>query len=230
MVDYDGWSYCDRDRCDKRLVYHPELDWRTEHSKEIEAEAVTEVTPREEAMTFPSFPTPTPYVQWRRPGETEWHTYNPFSIDWTVPDELLEMRLLPRPNPTERTPVNGWIGVDLDGTLAVYDGWQGPTHIGEPVPSMVERVKRWKQDGVDVRIMTARVSDPDEDVVREVVAAIERWCLREIGWLLPVTCAKDYGMVALYDDRAVSVVQNTGELLASPDLLERALAEETITP
>jgi hypothetical protein len=27
----------------------------------------------------------------------------------------------------------GWIGVDLDGTLAHYDGWKGIDHIGEPI-------------------------------------------------------------------------------------------------
>ena len=36
----------------------------------------------------------------------------------------------------------GWIGVDLDATLAYYDGFKGPEHIGEPIPQMVDRVKR----------------------------------------------------------------------------------------
>lgn len=34
----------------------------------------------------------------------------------------------------------GWIGVDLDGTLAHYEGWKGVEHIGEPIPAMVERI------------------------------------------------------------------------------------------
>lgn len=33
-----------------------------------------------------------------------------------------------------------WIGVDLDGTLAEYHGWQGPDNIGSPVQPMVERM------------------------------------------------------------------------------------------
>lgn len=41
----------------------------------------------------------------------------------------------------------GWIGVDLDGTLAHYDGWKGADHIGEPIPAMVERVKQWLSEG-----------------------------------------------------------------------------------
>lgn len=51
----------------------------------------------------------------------------------------------------------GWIGIDLDGTLAEYDGWKGVEHIGKPIPSMVKRVKEWISEGKDVRIFTARV-------------------------------------------------------------------------
>lgn len=29
--------------------------------------------------------------------------------------------------------MGGWIGVDLDGTLAEYTGWKGVEHIGEPI-------------------------------------------------------------------------------------------------
>ena len=35
--------------------------------------------------------------------------------------------------------LSGWIGVDLDGTLAEYHGWNGGA-IGEPVPAMLARV------------------------------------------------------------------------------------------
>ena len=50
---------------------------------------------------------------------------------------------------------SGWIGVDLDGTLAKYGIWDGS--IGEPIPLMVERVKIWIALGVEVKIFTARV-------------------------------------------------------------------------
>jgi hypothetical protein len=33
--------------------------------------------------------------------------------------------------------MSGWVGVDLDGRLARYDGWQGASHIGEPIASNV---------------------------------------------------------------------------------------------
>lgn len=102
----------------------------------------------------------------------------------------------------------GWIGVDLDGTLAHYENWVGPEHIGEPIMPMVERVKRWLHAGREVRIFTARVSDPNEAVM--VTRYIGIWCQQHLGRVLPVTCVKDYGMIELWDDRAVQVTPNTG--------------------
>lgn len=100
--------------------------------------------------------------------------------------------------------MSGWIGVDLDGTLAEYGGWKGPDHIGEPIGPMLDRVKAWLTAGVEVRIFTARACVPDH------VAPVERWCLKHIGRMLKVTNVKDFGMVQLWDDRAVQVIFNTG--------------------
>ena len=52
---------------------------------------------------------------------------------------------------------NGWIGVDLDVTLAYFDHWRGALHIGEPFPLLLERVIRWLDQGQVVRIFTERV-------------------------------------------------------------------------
>lgn len=101
----------------------------------------------------------------------------------------------------------GWIGVDLDGTLAHYDEWRGERHIGKPVPAMVARVRNWLATGLEVRIFTARAFKASPDVIR----AIEDWSEKHIGQRLEVTCTKDYGMLELWDDRAVSVEPNTGE-------------------
>jgi len=54
----------------------------------------------------------------------------------------------------------GWIGVDLDGTLAIYTELTPLLKIGEPIPPMVDRVKRWIAEGHEVRIMTARMPFP----------------------------------------------------------------------
>lgn len=114
----------------------------------------------------------------------------------------------------------GWIGVDLDGTLAVYRGWNNG-EIGEPVPAMVERVKAWLADGQDVRVFTARVGvcgeysaeslrTANEEFAREQEQLICDWCEKHIGQRLKVTAVKDFTMVELWDDRAVQVYPNTG--------------------
>lgn len=109
----------------------------------------------------------------------------------------------------------GWIGVDLDGTLAHYDGWKGWNHIGSPIPPMVERVRRWLAEDRDVRIFTARVSH--DGTPRRMVEAqmamvrVMDWCVQHFGRELPVTCTKDFAMVELWDDRAVQVTANQGD-------------------
>lgn len=52
----------------------------------------------------------------------------------------------------------GWIGFDLDGTLAKYDGWQGLDHIGEPIEAMVRLAKKFHAEGKRIKILTARVA------------------------------------------------------------------------
>lgn len=113
--------------------------------------------------------------------------------------------------------MSGWIGVDLDGTLAEYGGWVNETHIGEPVPAMAFRVRKWIADGKDVRIFTARVFDGYTIVgnkarlsAADITTVIQDWTEKHFGARLPVTCQKDYGMVELWDDRAVQVEPNTG--------------------
>jgi hypothetical protein len=106
----------------------------------------------------------------------------------------------------------GWIGVDLDGTLAVYDGWKGPTHIGEPIPLMVEYVKTLLAQGIEVRIFTARVGETGA----RGLMAIEQWCQEYLGTVLPVTDRKDFNMVFMVDDRAVVVEMNTGVFITQP--------------
>ena len=112
--------------------------------------------------------------------------------------------------------MSGWIGVDLDGTLAYYDGWVDELYIGEPIGPMVTRVKTWLKDGREVRVFTARIAedtlslDGNKRDVARVRNAIEEWCERHIGVRLPVTNVKDYGMIELWDDRAIQVRKNTG--------------------
>jgi hypothetical protein len=103
--------------------------------------------------------------------------------------------------------------VDLDGTLAAYHGWVEITDIGEPIAVMVDRVKRWLAEGYEVRVFTARASEPDLGRRQAFHHALFDW-LRAAGLPpLTVTCIKDYRMVELYDDRAVQVQMNTGRIV-----------------
>ena len=115
----------------------------------------------------------------------------------------------------------GWIGVDLDGTLAHYEGWVGIDHIGEPVSPMVDRVKKWLAQGKEVKIFTARMAGHGMEVfeedgtvsVADVVTPIKNWCKEHLGQELEVTNVKDFGMVELWDDRAIQVVKNKGRAI-----------------
>lgn len=108
--------------------------------------------------------------------------------------------------------MKGWIGVDLDGTLARYDHWRGEDHIGEPIPAMVGRVQGWIAEGEEVRIFTARASLHGRSVEQRQanVARIKAWCVKHIGRELDVTSDKDWVMKELWDDRAIAVVPNKG--------------------
>jgi len=103
------------------------------------------------------------------------------------------------------------VGVDLDGTLAHWNGWEGPDKIGYPIPKMRERVKRWRKSGVNVVILTARVSPKNGEDAKIAHTAIQKWCQKVFGEVFPVTCEKDPSMIEIWDDRAQQVLQNTGE-------------------
>lgn len=97
--------------------------------------------------------------------------------------------------------------VDLDGTLAHYDGWKGPDHIGDPIPMMLDKVKGWLDKGIVVKIFTARADDPT------TIPPIKKW-LKKVGLPdLEITNKKDQTMERFYDDRAVRVKKNTGQTI-----------------
>lgn len=128
----------------------------------------------------------------------------------------------------------GWIAVDLDGTILTYDNWVAWDVFGEPIAPMVERIRGWLAEGIEVRVFTARVGLPAliegalaPSTVRRsrcrtsgvdfsdhmMVTAIQDK-LESIGLpRLKVQCYKDVDMIELWDDRAIQVVANTGRAL-----------------
>lgn len=94
----------------------------------------------------------------------------------------------------------GWVGIDLDGTLAKYDTWHGIDHIGEPIPYMLGYVSYLIAHGIEVKIVTARVQEGPG-----AIKVVKDWCKKYIGLELDVTDKKDMSMVLLVDDRVANV-------------------------
>lgn len=104
------------------------------------------------------------------------------------------------------------IAIDLDGTLAHYDGWKGPGIIGDPIPEMVEKVKKKVVEGYDFWIFTARVSNSYRFDNRIEFDAISKWlCDNAIPIkTCNITATKHKFFCEFWDDRARRVVPNTG--------------------
>jgi len=97
-----------------------------------------------------------------------------------------------------------WIGIDLDGTLAEYHGWKGPEFIGNPIPQMVERVKKWIAEGKRVKIFTTRACHPTQ------IPYVKEWLFQNDLGDLEITCIKDFFCVEIWDDRCIQLIPNTG--------------------
>lgn len=112
-----------------------------------------------------------------------------------------------------------WMGIDFDRTLS-QESPRTPYDVGEPIQAMVDKVKGFIRDGIEVRIVTARVA-PTKDGrdMQRVVQVIQDWCEKHIGHRLPVTAIKGHGLIKLYDDKAV----NPAAEQAHADLLKEAV-------
>ena len=98
-----------------------------------------------------------------------------------------------------------WIGIDFDGTLAFQEYGAVDEEIGRPLQPMIKRVRDLLRNGNEIKIFTARVHRANE---------IQDW-LEKVGLpRLEVTNIKDTEMVMLFDDKAVQVERNTGELIS----------------
>lgn len=127
-------------------------------------------------------------------------------------------------------PKKGYVAFDLDGTLASYDHFRGWQHIGDPIEKNVRRAKAFIARGIEVKILTARVSAVsvalNQGVTKEMVArVIKNWCKTNIGVELDVISEKDAFMICLFDDSVVQVEANTGEIVGSLDPFMKRIAE-----
>lgn len=98
-----------------------------------------------------------------------------------------------------------WIGVDLDGTLAMK-GKYYTGNIGEVLPNMRERLLKHIESGIEVKIFTARVAQPCDKSGRnpeQIKTFIQDWLEANKMPRLDVTCIKSRECILFYDDKCV---------------------------
>jgi len=101
--------------------------------------------------------------------------------------------------------------VDLDGTIAQYDGWAGEDSIGDPFPGAIEFLLALKQRGFNIVIFSARAG------TELGINAIWKW-LQVHGlqqMVEEVTNVKQYRFSVMIDDRAITftVAQDYAHLI-----------------
>ncbi|MGF1452685.1 MAG: hypothetical protein ACFB21_11505 [Opitutales bacterium] len=122
--------------------------------------------------------------------------------------------------PAHFSPQDGWIGVDLDGTLARHGAFSTHHRVGKPVKAMLQRVRYWLSLGFEVRIVTARAAEEDDSLLEP----IRKWLRKQKLGDLQITARIDAGCLELWDDRAVNVVRNTGRIHRSASFSARPRA------
>lgn len=116
------------------------------------------------------------------------------------------------------------IAVDLDGTLAKHSpGKFDRSVIGDPVPRMLSRVKRWLKDGEEVKIFTARAADPKN------IPPVRKWLKAHGLSGCAITNEKTPDIEELWDDRAVGVERDTGKVKSAGGFgTARRIVNETL--
>lgn len=113
-----------------------------------------------------------------------------------------------------------WVGFDFDGTLCVYPYYEPATH-GANLERMVTTLRAFIDQGIKCKIVTARAAFPHQKKV------VEDWMrengISQDGAPLEVTDKKDYMMVCLFDDRAVTINPVTGECETNPAEVARMI-------
>jgi hypothetical protein len=128
----------------------------------------------------------------------------PFFCDHCDPNKVVEALI--------EDEDKSWIAVDFDGTLATHTTYKGPTKLGDPVEKMMARVRRWIKNGKRIKIFTARADD------EKSVNAIKQWLKDNDLPDLEITNLKDRDMTELWDDKAIGIVKNKGEIKEAMDI------------
>lgn len=97
------------------------------------------------------------------------------------------------------------IAVDLDGTLASKEeGWLGFHHIGAPIMSVIEELRREKAAGSYIILHSCRVATIDNKIHPESLDVIRDWLKKNDVPIDEIwTAAGKPGAAEYWDDRAV---------------------------
>lgn len=117
-----------------------------------------------------------------------------------------------------------WYGFDLDYCAAEGHSPYRSDVIGEPVPAMIELMRKMISDGKRVKIFTARVCETGQkspwsnavanaEYAEKQHSLIDDWCFKHLGMHLEATSIKDFLCEEIYDDRAWRVEKNTGKIV-----------------
>jgi len=102
--------------------------------------------------------------------------------------------------------------VDLDGTLAYYERWENEGNIGEPIENIKNKVLQWINNGIIIKIFTARA------YCEENKKYIRKWLLLNgLPINLEITNIKGIDCDLIFDDRAREVIINTGIIVSRID-------------
>ena len=110
----------------------------------------------------------------------------------------------------------GTLACDLDGTLALKQHPFNPYTVGEPVPTMLQRVKDEIAKGRRVVLFTARAASQDPGMHR----TIREWLTKHGLDGMKITNQKTPDITELLDDRAKQVVPDTGKIVGEKSALD----------
>jgi len=126
------------------------------------------------------------------------------------------------------------IAIDLDKTIAHYDGWINAYTVGEPLEGAVEFIRTLQQAGWYIYIFSARA----EDTVSKSV--IQEWVCKHFPFLLDtqkifVTNVKSRDIECFVDDRAIpfwgdyeATLDYLAEYVKKKEDVKEALAERKL--
>jgi hypothetical protein len=101
------------------------------------------------------------------------------------------------------------IAFDLDGTLALRQEPFNPYSVGEPVEAILDLALKAIRDGKRTLCFTARASSKDP----KMHSTVRKWLDDHGLEKMKITNIKDPTITRFYDDRAIGVVPDKGELL-----------------